>query len=246
MVINTINATNGRPRPQTDTAKEMRLLRRFAACCLAMLIANYAYAGEAEETAAFREVQTKLAKALPTGWELVVIGKKLPASQREIVIRSTKKLTVEQVYPSSPGLGTSNPPRNPNLKAMVIEIKLATEPLIRPKRFIALKRLNAKHAEQRIAFGIKHFTGMSWRNAKSREPYPPRILKPKTTEQKKRVAEYRALWLRTRPRRLPTHFFKSLSFTRRDEPFISFQEENDRKRFKRISDAIEKTLTKYM
>ena len=218
---------------------------RLTTLALLAAMVTPAVAGEAEDAAAFREVQAKLAKALPTGWEMVVIGKKSPASQREIVIRSTKKLTVDQVYPSSPGLGTSNPPRNPNLKSMVIVIKLATEPLIRPKRFIALKRLNAELAEQRVAFGIKHFRGMNWRDAKSRKPYPPRILKPKTAEQKKRVAEYRALWLRTRPRRLPTHYFKSMSFTRRDEPFISFQEENDRKRFKRISDAIEKTLTEY-
>lgn len=211
-----------------------------------VLSAINADAGEREHDAAIRELKTKLTRALPPGWELVEAPRKSADARARITLRTKGKIAVEQIPPSAAPLPPSDPQRNPYLKSMIVAIELRSEPLIAPRRYRELHERNQRFLKQRIAFGQKHLRGLNWRDAKSGQPYAPRIIEPKTTEQKRRVQEYAALWKRTEPRRLPTHHFKSLSFTRVDEPFIMFQDKVDEKRFARISKAIESTLTRYV
>lgn len=249
MVIETVTTTIGCGQARSGRARWLlRLVGAFAFFCLLALIVNQADAGEAEDAAAFREVRTNLAKALPTGWEIMVRFDESRTSREEgptIVIRTKKKIPIERVYPSSPGLLPSNPQKNPNLRAEVFAIHLDIAPLVSPKEWTRLWKQNRTFRRRRSDFGNEHFKGMRWYNVKTGVPYAASWLKPKTAEQKKRVREYAFLRLRTQPRKLPTHYFKTLSFSRWEMPYTMFQDKGDARRYAQISAAIEKVLTKY-
>jgi hypothetical protein len=111
-----------------------------------------------------------------------------------------------------------------------------------PQQYRETEAENDRLKGIRLAFENQmHVAGF----AKGERPVPPIFFQPVTEDQKEQVRQYTILWSQTEPRRLPTHYYKTISlFT---DFFDHYEAINSKveDEFRQVRDAVAKLITAY-
>ena len=153
-----------------------------------------------------------------------------------IAIESSGELPVQYFYPSAP---SGDPP----IEHEVVTLWLKCMPFMTPDEFASAKAHNEKLSEKRRSFVRQNLAGIKF-GSKGEDPVPPFAFWPATEAERLRVEQYAFEWLNTDPAELPTHSYRSLSFTYGAAPLRIKDAARDSD-YHKIVDRLERVLVPY-
>lgn len=232
----------------------MRILATIAAILAALVLSpRDARADEKEDATQVERLITEIEKFLPGGWSVAfeVSNDRWRRESPMLVVRSREKLPLEYIASIGrrAGVGEGGDP-DPYIVQPIMTIEFEFVPYVTVedhakirKQNEELERRRRRYEETRLGMVQSHYKG-------GFTPYSY-FYESRTKENSPLVAEYAFFWLHTQPRRLPTHYFGTLSVVTDDiRPFywttIKIHNSEKQQQYQQILDGLGKVFVPYV
>jgi hypothetical protein len=180
-----------------------------AAFSVVWVIGSLVRASDHEDAVALERLRMAVEHLLPSGWSVTAEAahRRSPHIDDEspaLVISSKEKLATESV------VAGSAPGQEPFKQSEQVQIVLAVRPYLTAEQYNRARARNDSLIKARSE-AERNLRGMRWAY-KGENPIPPSAFRPQNEQEQRQVLEYALLWIRTRPQRLPTHYWEDFAF----------------------------------
>jgi hypothetical protein len=222
----------------------MRRFSMFAAVfSVVWMVGSHARASEHDDAVAIERLRMAIEHRLPSGWSVRVEAahRLSPHGDDEspaLVISSKEKLATETVFAGSAS------GQEPLKQSEQLQIVLALRPYLTAEQYTRARAKNDSLIKERSE-AERNLRGMLWAY-KGGNPMPPSAFQPRNKREQRQTLEYALLWIRTRPERLPTHYWENFAFdvTPLDEATAIVDKTKD-KEYQEIVKTLEGLLSSY-
>jgi len=194
-----------------------------------------------EQVDQLHELVEKIRNIMPEGWE-AELDYNPRLRRQEIVVRSAAPMAVNFHYPSSPGKSVDEPVEPP--KQETIEISLGLMRFVPAPAWKLKFARNSEFNRLRIHFQ-EHALRIKRGAYKGGDPVPPWMFRLRNEADERKLQEYTFLWLRTEPEKLPTHYYRQLSFSLFHNYYVEILDPKQAEQYNRILEKLERIFTAY-